>query len=57
MTRQPPGSSVPSEHSAGWHDVFALMRYGRMHIEGDLLPFMANLQFVKDLLAAPRSQE
>lgn len=41
---------------AGWHDVFALMRYGRMQIDGDLHPFMAHLQFVKDLLAAPRSE-
>ena len=39
---------------AGWHDIFALSRYGRMRIEGNLHPFMAHLQFVKDLLASPR---
>lgn len=42
--------------AAGWHDVFALMRNGNMRIEGNLYPFMANLQLVKDLLAAPRSE-
>lgn len=39
---------------AGWHDVFALTKRGEMRIEGNLLPFMANLQFFKDLLALPR---
>ena len=42
--------------AAGWHDIFALMRNGNMRIEGKLHPFMANLQLVKDLLAAPRSK-
>ena len=42
---------------AGWHDIFALMRFGRMRVEGNLHPFMAHLQFVKDLLAAPRSKD
>lgn len=46
--------SVPAP---GWHDVFALMRNGNMRIEGNLHPFMAHLQLVKDLLAAPRSDE
>ena len=40
---------------AGWHDLFALMKRGEARVEGDLHPFMANLQYVKDLLAAPRS--
>ena len=40
--------------AAGWHDVFALMRSGAMRIAGNLHPFMANLQLVKDLLATPR---
>ncbi len=39
---------------AGWHDIFALTKRGVARIEGDLRPFMANLQFIKDLLAAPR---
>lgn len=40
---------------AGWHDVFALTKRGEMRIEGNLQPFMANLQFFKDLLALPRT--
>lgn len=39
---------------AGWHDIFALTKRGEVRIEGDLRPFMANLQYIKDLLAAPR---
>ncbi|MFC3338860.1 hypothetical protein [Paracandidimonas soli] len=42
--------------AAGWHDIFALARHGRMRIEGNLHPFMAHLQFVKDLLASPRTE-
>lgn len=38
----------------GWHDLFALTKDGRAGIEGNLQPFMANLQYFKDLLAAPR---
>jgi len=40
---------------AGWHDVFALAKRGEMRIEGNLQPFMANLEFFKDLLALPRT--
>jgi len=39
---------------AGYHDLFALSKQGLLTIEGDLFPFMANLQYVKDVLAAPR---
>ncbi len=39
---------------AGWHDIFALMKRKQARVEGDLRPFMANLQYIKDLLAAPR---
>ena len=39
---------------AGWHDVFALYKRGVMRIEGRLHPFMANLQYFKDLVALPR---
>jgi len=39
----------------GWHDIMALSKRGIARIEGNLQPFMANLQFVKDVLAAPRA--
>jgi len=39
---------------AGYHDLFALTRFGRARIEGDLQPLMANLRYIKDVLAAPR---
>jgi hypothetical protein len=39
---------------AGWHDLFALYKRGEMHIEGQLHPFMANLQYFKDLVTLPR---
>lgn len=38
----------------GWHDLFALAKHGEVVFEGDLHPLMANLQYFKDLLAAPR---
>jgi hypothetical protein len=38
----------------GFHDLMALTKAGRARVEGNLVPFMANLQYVKDLLAAPR---
>ena len=37
------------------HDLFAMLAAGLARIDGDLLPFMQNLQYFKDLLAAPRS--
>lgn len=40
----------------GWHDLFALCKRGAMRIEGGLHPFMANLQYFKDLVALPREQ-
>ena len=39
---------------AGYHDLFALTRFGRARLEGDLLPLMANLRYVKEVLEAPR---
>ncbi len=39
----------------GWHDLLALSKRGEMRLEGNLQPFMANLQYFKDLLALPRS--
>ena len=38
----------------GYHDLFALTRFGRARIEGDLQPLMANLRYVKEVLEAPR---
>lgn len=38
----------------GWHDLFALSKRGELRLEGDLQPLVANLQYVKDLLALPR---
>jgi len=38
----------------GAHDLLALVKRGSMRLEGDLAPLMANLQYFKDLLAAPR---
>ena len=38
----------------GSHDIFALVKNGEMTIEGNLRPFMANLQYIKDLLAIAR---
>ena len=39
---------------AGYHDIFAMAKAGHAVIEGDLLPLMANLRYVQDVLAAPR---
>ena len=39
---------------AGYNDLFALTRFGRARIEGDLLPLMANLRYVKEVLETPR---
>ena len=40
----------------GFTDVFALVKMKLMQIEGDLHPFMANLFYFKDVLAAPRKK-
>jgi pimeloyl-ACP methyl ester carboxylesterase len=40
--------------AAGYHDVFAMAKFGNAVIEGDLLVLMQNLRYVQDLLAAPR---
>jgi hypothetical protein len=41
----------------GFTDVFALQRKKLLRIEGDLHPFMANLLYFKDVLAAVRAKE
>ena len=40
--------------AAGWHDLFAMTKGGQAIVEGDLQPLMANLRYVKDVLAKPR---
>ena len=42
------------EPEPGWHDLLALTKRGEASLEGDLHPFMAHLQYFKDLLALPR---
>lgn len=36
------------------HDLFAMVKKGYASIDGDMHPFMANLQYFKDVIAAPR---
>jgi pimeloyl-ACP methyl ester carboxylesterase len=38
----------------GHHDIYALFKRGKLVIEGDLHPLMANLLYFKDVLATPR---
>lgn len=38
----------------GWHDLLAMTRFGRLTIEGDLQPLMANLRYIKEVLEVPR---
>ena len=40
----------------GWHDLFALTKRGVASMDGDLRPFVQNLQYFKDLLALPRER-
>jgi hypothetical protein len=40
----------------GSTDIFALVKQKLMHVEGDLHPFMANLLYFKDVIAAPRRE-
>ena len=40
----------------GHHDIFALFKRGKLVIEGDLHPFMSNLLYIKDVVAAPRRE-
>lgn len=41
----------------GYSDIFALVRWKRMRIEGDLQPLMANLLYIKGVLASLRGAE
>ncbi len=38
----------------GFTDIFALVKQKLMQVEGDLHPFMSNLLYFKDVMAAPR---
>jgi hypothetical protein len=40
----------------GFTDIFALVKFRRIRVEGDLHPFMSNLLYFKDVLAAPRKE-
>jgi hypothetical protein len=40
----------------GFTDIFALIKQKLMKVEGDLHPFMANLLYFKDVIAAPRKE-
>jgi len=40
----------------GFTDVFALVKQKLMRVEGDIHPFMANLLYFKDVIAAPRRE-
>jgi hypothetical protein len=40
----------------GFTDIFALVKQKLMRVEGDLHPFMANLLYFKDVIAAPRKE-
>ena len=40
----------------GVHDLLALSKTGLVRIEGNLQPFMANLQYIKDVIVAPRAR-
>lgn len=37
------------------HDLFNMIAAGVVTVDGDLLPFMQNLQYFKDVLASPRA--
>jgi len=43
-----------AEPPPGYHDLFALLRFKRLKLEGDMHSFMANLFFFKGVLAALR---
>ncbi len=45
--------AMPPPH---YHDLMAMAKRGVLAIEGDLQPFMANLFYFKELIAAPRRQ-
>lgn len=40
-----------------YHDVWSMLPKGLARIDGDLVPLMQNLQYFKDVIAAPRRRE
>lgn len=40
----------------GYHDLFALMRYERLRVEGDMKVFMGNLLYIKGVMASLRPE-
>jgi hypothetical protein len=40
----------------GFTDIFALVKQKLMQVEGDIHPFMSNLLYFKDVIAAPRRE-
>lgn len=40
----------------GYHDLFALIRFKRLAVEGDMHPFMANLFYFKGVMASLREK-
>ena len=38
----------------GYHDLFAMKKRGVASVEGDIIPLMVNLRYLKDLISAPR---
>ena len=40
----------------GFHDIFAMCKAGHATVEGDLQPLMANLRYIKEVLATPRAK-
>ncbi len=39
----------------GYQDIFAMIKFGEARMEGDLQPLMANLRYIKEVLALPRT--
>lgn len=47
---------LEAEPKPGSHDIMAMYKRGVVRIEGNLQPLLANLQYVKDVLALPRAK-
>lgn len=40
--------------AVGYQDIFAMSRFGRLLIDGDIGPLLADLRYIKEVLAMPR---
>jgi hypothetical protein len=38
----------------GYHDLFAMKKLGVASVDGDIIPLMTHLRYLKELIAAPR---